>query len=132
MKKVIKAFVLCCGLMTVTTSMAQDVKIEFYTPSIVHVVKGKPTKTLVITAEPEEVAVARKGNTWQSSELTVKQDANGSLTFLTAKGKVLLREDGWSLVRKTLDEWEVSQTFILDKDEAVYGLGTIQNGKMNT
>ena len=131
MKKVIKAFVLCCGLMTVTTSMAQDVKIEFYTPSIVHVVKGKPTKTLVITAEPEEVAVARKGNTWQSSELTVKQDANGSLTFLTAKGKVLLREDGWSLVRKTLDEWEVSQTFILDKDEAVYGLGTIQNGKMN-
>ena len=44
---------------------------------------------------------------------------------------MLLREEGWSLIRKNSDEWEVSQTFKLDKDEAIYGLGTIQNGKMN-
>ena len=68
----------------------QDVKIEFMTPSIVHVVKGTPTKTLVVIAQPEEVAVTRKDNTWSSSELTVRQDPKtGALTFLTAKGKVL-------------------------------------------
>ncbi len=109
----------------------QDVKIEFMTPSIVHVVKGQPTKSLVVIAQPENVNITKKGNATSSSQLTVKQDAQGNLTFLTAKGKVLLREEGWSLIRKNSDEWEVSQTFKLDKDEAIYGLGTIQNGKMN-
>jgi len=105
-------------------AQAQDVKVEFITPSIVHVVKGQPTKTLVITAKPEQVKVVKKGNVTSSSELTVKQDAKGNLTFLTAKGKVLLRE-------KNCDVKEARQTFTLDKDEAIYGLGTIQNGKMN-
>ena len=105
-------------------AQAQDVKIEFITPSIVHVVKGQPTKTLVVTAKPQDVAVTKKGNTTSSKELTVKQDANGNLTFLTAKGKVLLKE-------KECDVLEARQTFTLDKDEAIYGLGTIQNGKMN-
>ena len=99
-------------------------KIEFFTPGIVHVVKGKPTKTLVVIAKPEGVAVEQKGNTWKSSQLTVRQDAQGNLTFLTAKGKVLLRE-------KNCNTAEARQTFVLDRDEAVYGLGTIQNGKMN-
>jgi alpha-D-xyloside xylohydrolase len=66
----------------------------------------------------------QKGNIWSSSELTVKQDAQGNLTFLTAKGKVLLRE-------KNCDVKAVRQTFLLDKGEAIYGLGTFQNGKMN-
>ena len=105
-------------------AQAQDVKVEFITPSIVHVVKGQPTKTLVITAKPEQVNVVKKGNITSSSELTVKQDAQGNLTFLTAKGKLLLKE-------KSCDVKEARQTFTLDKDEAIYGLGTIQNGKMN-
>ena len=103
---------------------AQEIKVEFFTPSIVHVVKGQPTKTLVVTAKPEQVAVTQKGNIWASSELTVKQDAQGNLTILTAKGKVLLRE-------KNCDVKAVRQTFLLDKGEAIYGLGTFQNGKMN-
>jgi len=111
---------------------AQEVKIEFFTPSIVHVVKGQPTKTLVVTAKPQPVDVRRSGNDLSSSELTVRQDPKtGRLTFLTPKGKVLLREADWSITKKKGDEWQVSQTFTLDKDEAIYGLGTIQNGKMN-
>ena len=106
-----------------TTAWAQ-VKVEFMTPSIVHIVKGEPTKSLVVIAKPEQVDVKQKGNTWSSSALTVKQDAQDNLTFLTAKGKVLLRE-------KNCDVAEARQTFTLDKDEAIYGLGTIQNGKMN-
>jgi alpha-D-xyloside xylohydrolase len=112
------------AMVAVFTGWAQDVKVEFFTPSIVHIVKGQPTKTLVITAKPENVAVTKTGNTWKSSELTIKLDTKGNLTFLTAKGKVLLREKECNLA-------EARQTFTLDKDEAVYGLGTIQNGKMN-
>ena len=107
-----------------TTAAWAQVKVEFMTPSIVHVVKGEATKSLVVIAKPEQVAVTQTGNMWKSSELTVKQDAQGNLTFLTAKGKVLLRE-------KTCDVMGSRQTFTLDKDEAIYGLGTIQNGKMN-
>ena len=114
---------LVAGLLSMS-GFAQDVKIEFMTPNIVHVVKGKPTKTLVVTVTPQEVKVVKKGLTTSSSELIVKQDAQGNLTFFTVKGKVLLRE-------KNCDVAEARQTFTLDKDEAIYGLGTIQNGKMN-
>ncbi len=122
MKRVLLSLMMCCVL--VMTSRAQDVKIEFMTPRIVHVVKGQPTKSLVVIAKPENVQCSMTHGLWKSSELTVRQDANGNLTFLTAKGKVLLRE-------KSCDVAKVRQTFTLDKDEAVYGLGTIQNGKMN-
>ncbi len=115
-------------LLLVMTSLAgwsQQVKIEFVTPRIVHVVKGQPTKTLVVTAKKEDVKVTKKGNEQSSGVLTVRQDPKtGSLTFLTSKGQVLLRE-------KSHDVTKVRQTFLLDKDEAIYGLGTIQNGKMN-
>ena len=120
-----KLFSLAIMAIALTQAHAQqDVKIEFMTPSIVHVVKGQPTKSLVVIAQPENVKVTKKGNATSSSQLTVKQDAQGNLTFLTAKGKVLLRE-------KSCDVKEARQTFTLDKDEAIYGLGTIQNGKMN-
>ena len=61
----------------------------------------------------------------EQNVLTIRKDPKtGDLTFLTVKGKVLLKE-------KSCDISKVRQTFVLDKDEAIYGLGTIQNGKMN-
>ena len=108
---------------------AQGVKIEFFTPSVVHVVKypGQPVtpESKVIIAKPQEVKLTRKGSTTSSSELTVKLDEKtGCITFLDAKGKVLLREKSHTFT-------PLNQTFTLDKGEAIYGLGTIQNGKMN-
>ena len=119
-----KRLLLAAAWLLTTACWAQQVKVEFMTPSIVHIVKGEATSSLVVIAKPEQVDVKQKGNTWSSSVLTVKQDAQGNLIFLTAKGKVLLRE-------KSCDVIEARQTFTLDKDEAIYGLGTIQNGKMN-
>ena len=130
MKRYLFLFAAC--LTTIAALAQPDVKIEFFTPSVVHIVKGQPTKSLVITAKPEQVEVIHQGNTWKTSELIVKYDPDmKSFTFCTAKGRVLLREQGWSTIRQNLEEFKVSQTFLLDKDEAIYGLGTIQNGKMN-
>ncbi|SFC39316.1 alpha-D-xyloside xylohydrolase [Xylanibacter ruminicola] len=116
-------------LLAPLTLCAQGVKIEFFTPSIVHVVKypGQPVtpESKVIIAKPQEVKLTRKGSTTSSSELTVQlNEKTGCLTFMTAKGKVLLREKSHTFA-------PLNQTFTLDKDEAIYGLGTIQNGKMN-
>ena len=108
---------------------AQGVKIEFFTPSVVHVVKypGQPVtpESKVIIAKPQEVKLTRKGSTTSSSQLSVKLDEKtGCITFIDAKGKVLLREKSHTFA-------PLNQTFTLDKGEAIYGLGTIQNGKMN-
>ena len=122
-------------------TMADNVKIEFFTPSIVHIVKtpdgaSYEGKSLVVTAQADNVALTRRGNEVRSSELTVRLDAKtNTLTFLTAKGRVLLREKSHHFEQLTsgsdAGKWQVGQTFTLDKDEAIYGLGTIQNGKMN-
>ena len=127
-----KSLFMTAALLLTTVAWAQEIKVEFFTPSIVHVVKEQPTKSLVVIAKPEQVAVTQTGNTWKSSELTVKlEPETQTLVFMTSKGKVLLKEKGISMVRKNENEFEVSQSFFLDKDEAIYGLGTIQNGKMN-
>ena len=128
-------------LLATTIGHAQNVKVEFFTPRIVHVVKYPSAntadgKSLVVTAQPEQVTLTKKGNATSSSELTVRQDPKtGCLTFLTSKGKVLLREKNYVLesiaTGADAGKWKVRQTFTLDKDEAIYGLGTIQNGKMN-
>ena len=117
------------------------VKLEFFTPSIVHVVKTPIGHTyekqgLVVIARPDDVKVTQKGHTVSSDVLTVSLNAKtGALTF-TTKGKTLLREKGMSLFEPRTEgpdsgAYRVTQCFQLDKDEAIYGLGTIQNGKMN-
>ena len=139
--KRLSIIVLCLAIGLMGWSQQANVEVEFYTPNIVHVVKyPTDTKTsvssLVVTAKPEQVEVKRSGNALSSTALTVKQDAKtGSLTFLSAKGKVLLREKDvdFKAIENGNDagKWQVCQRFVLDKDEAIYGLGTIQNGKMN-
>ena len=126
-----------------TSMLAKDkVEIEFFTPSIVHVVKTPDSQTMadvasrVVTAKPEQVSLTRKGSSWSSGELTVRlDDKTGCLTFLTSKGKVLLREKSHSFEQRTdgadAGKYVVTQRFVLDKDETIYGLGTLQNGKMN-
>ena len=117
------------------------VSVEFYTPQTVRVVKSLNGHTyekqsLVVIAKPEDVKVTRNGNTLSSSVLSVKVDPRtGALTFL-AKGKTLLREKGDAILEPRTTgpdagKYCVTQAFALDKDEAIYGLGTIQNGKMN-
>ncbi len=119
-----------------------DVQVEFYAPGIVRVTKtpaGKPLtrESMVITASPENVALTRKGgNTLSSKVLSVSVDPEtGNVTFRDAKGKVLLREKKNEFIERTdgpdKGAYRVSQTFILDKDEPVYGLGTIHDGKLD-
>ena len=117
------------------------VKVEFYTPQIVRIVKSPvghdyTKESLVVIAKPDDVKVSRKGHTLSSEALTVKVDPKtGAVTFATRQGKLLLREKGCSFEPRTegpdAGKYRVTQAFALDKDEAIYGLGTIQNGKMN-
>ena len=117
------------------------VTLEFFTPSIVRVVKSPvgheyQKNGLVVIASPDDVKISQKGNSVSSDQLTVKCDPQtGALTFI-AKKQTLLREKGAPGFQPRTEgpdagTYRVTQTFVLDPDEAIYGLGTIQNGKMN-
>ena len=117
------------------------VTLEFFTPQTVRVVKSPvgldyEKRSLVVITRPDDVKITQKGNTVSSDVLTVKMDPRtGALTF-SAKGKTLLREKGAPTFEARTagpdaGKFRVAQGFTLDKDEAIYGLGTLQNGKMN-
>ena len=147
MKRTVLSAILCMMAAAMTGSPVEmqtsgtTVTLEFFTPSIVRVVKSPIGHTyekqgLVVIARPDDVRITRKGHTVSSDVLTVSLDAKtGALTF-TAKGKTLLREKGACQFepRTTGPDsgaYRVTQCFQLDKDEAIYGLGTFQNGKIN-
>ncbi|EJX07084.1 alpha-xylosidase [gut metagenome] len=74
--------------------------------------------------------------TYQSSLLTVQVNTKvGQITFLDSQGNVLLKEGGYtfSVITDGPDKgrFKVSQEFALEKEEPVYGVGLLQNGKMN-
>ena len=117
-----------------------NVSVEFFTPSIVRVVKSPvgheyTKRSLVVIAKPQDLKITQKGNVVSSESLTVKIDPKTGVVSFSAKGKTLLREKGACTFepRTTGPDagaYRVTQAFQLDKDEAIYGLGTFQNGKM--
>ena len=147
MKRTVLSAILCMMAAAMTGSPVEmqtsgtTVTLEFFTPSIVRVVKSPIGHTyekqgLVVIVQPDDVQITQKGHTVSSDVLTVSLDAKtGALTF-TAKGKTLLREKGACQFepRTTGPDsgaYRITQCFQLDKEEAIYGLGTFQNGKIN-
>lgn len=121
-------------------------EITFYTPSTVRVVKKAPDTSkemglsYVVKAQPEQVKVSKqtKGNVsiYRSAALTVKVNTQThQVSFYDAAGQRLLKE-GTSEFEPIVNgpdsgRYQVRQTFLLDKDEPIYGIGMMQNGKMN-
>ena len=120
-------------------------EVQFYTPSIVRVVKypqAMPeTKSLAVILAPQDTKVKTHESadavTLKSSEITVTLDKRtGALSFADKEGNALLKEQGaplFQLIESGVDkgDYRVRQAFRLDADEAVYGLGQLQNGKMS-
>lgn len=120
--------------------------ITFYTPSIVRVVKqpqanaGKAVDAgLVVVLQPEQVAIKKSENasrlTLQSSQLTVIVDKKTGAIQFRHKGTTLLKEKAFAFQLREhgndAGAYRVDQSFVLGKDEPVYGLGIMQNKKMN-
>ena len=120
--------------------------ITFFTPQTVRVQKAAAGQTparkynFVVTAQPEAVKVktTTKGDivTYASSAITVTVDTRSQkVTFADAKGKQLLAEGAMALtpIAQGPDQgsFRVSQSWALDKDEPLYGVGLLQNGKMS-
>ena len=136
-------FIFTCGLpLCAATMQAQD--ITFYTPNTVRVVKESTQnakaekKSLVVIANPEKVSVkqSKSGSAtiYKSSALTVTVQ-DGKVSFADNKGNLLTSEGNWGFnpIANGPDKGssKVKQTWNIESDEAIYGVGLLQNGKMS-
>ncbi|WP_114792672.1 glycoside hydrolase family 31 protein [Niabella yanshanensis] len=129
----------------ITTTVAGNViDVQFYTPSIVRIVKYPEGKrfdknSLSVVGSPVKASLSAKET---GKRLSVKSDKinlvldleSGNITYRDNKDQLLLTEAGSGFV--PFDDignatYKVKQSFTLDKEEAIYGLGILQNGKMS-
>jgi alpha-D-xyloside xylohydrolase len=131
------------GLKAVINSVG--VEIQFYSPSIVRILKWPEGKTfnkeslsVIKTPQKTSFKIKRDGDNLflKSESLTVILNVKiGTISFTTSSGKQLLGEKDPGVVFTDFNDagvktYSVYQSFGLDKDEAIYGLGQQQNGKM--
>ncbi len=132
------------GLQTSVNNL--EVEIQFYTPSVVRVLKwpkgaNLKKESLSVINAPEKVRlkIEQEGDVAivMSGEINVALNLkSGNISFASPDGKALLNEKqaGASFIDfndKGTKTYSVGQVFSLDKDEAIYGLGILQNGKMS-
>jgi len=123
-----------------TTANGTSVELTFYAENIVRVVKYPAStqpqneKSLVVVMQPEQVKLRKQDGGVASRQLSVTVDAQGNVAF-AATGQPVLRESGADFSRietgNDAGAYKAKQTFRLAADEAIYGLGTIQDGKLN-
>lgn len=158
-KKITGVFTLLCVLLSVraqdfqktqlglkTTIQSQDVEIQFYSPAIVRVIKsphGVPFKkeSLSVNKKPQVSSpeINRKGDIVSLESPAILVDLNlvsGKIEFKNKAGEILIKERDQPTQFAPIkdvnrDSYRVRQSFLLDKDEAIYGLGQQMNGKMN-
>lgn len=128
-----------------TTINKVDVEIQFYTASIARIIKSPAgtsfnKKSLSVIAAPQQVKLNINE---QAGILTVKSErvsvkcnlSSGTINFYTNAGAVLLNEKENSASFKPFNDagsntYNIEQAYVLDKEEAIYGLGQQQKGKM--
>ncbi len=123
-----------------------DVEVQFYSPEIVRILKSPQGNTynkesLSVIKQPEKINIdiSDSGdNVLLASEAIAVQlnTKTGKVTFFLPGEEIpLFTEKDYGIqftpVKDVEDEaYMVRQAFMLDPDEAIYGLGQFENGKM--
>ena len=129
-------------LMGLGINLSNAQEVIFYTPRTVHIVKAKGDQpkqgSLVVTAQPEKVKVRKSTTdgitTYSTSALTVKVEG-GKVAFYDPSGNLLTAEgeSRFTPITEGPDKgaYRVKQSFSVEADEGIYGIGLLQNGKMS-
>ncbi len=122
-----------------------DITVTFFTPRTVHISKvpqGKSVtrRSLVVNATPQAVDVSRGESgsevTASTQELTVRiNKKTGRVSFEALRLKNLLSELSFGFDERTSGPdrgaCRVSTAFLTQRDEPLYGLGTLQDGRLS-
>ena len=129
-----------------TKFQALDVEIQFYSPTIVRILKSPKgiafkKESLSVIKKPESIkfTTQQKGNlvSLQSKKLKVTIDVkSGKVSFNSLAGSALLSETASGASFTDFNDvgsktYNVNQEFKLDQDEAIYGLGQQQRGQLS-
>jgi len=129
-----------------TKIQSMDVEVRFFSPTIVEILKSpedvifrKESLSVIKTPQKTDITFNRQGDVVSMKSDKMEVDLNlltGKVTYLDLNGKILLTEkDYGTQFTPTLDvkkeSFTVRQAFLLEKDEAIYGLGQQQNGLLN-
>ena len=123
-----------------------NVEIQFYGPALVRVLKSpvgkafsKESLTVVKKPQATKFTVNQQGNVvlLKSDKLKVEVDVkSGKISYSTLAGEKLLSEKESGSTFTDFDDagsktYTINQSFILEKDEAIYGLGQQQRGQLS-
>jgi alpha-D-xyloside xylohydrolase len=132
------------GLQCNTQGM--DIRVEFYSPGIVKVYKTpegapyeKESLAVVKTPDNTEITYGMKGDLLTITSAVIEvllNPATGGIYFNTVDGKKLLidKDYGTQFTPKNdagTPSYTVRQGFLLDKDEAIYGVGQVMDNMFN-
>lgn len=121
------------------------IEIQFYTDSSVRILKSPVAtsfrkQSLSVIATPREIKLLTKvkNNELNISSGVIRVNCDretGTIRFYNKKGEQLLQEKKGSAYFRPFNDagdstYTVSQSFVLDKEEPIYGLGQQQQGKM--
>lgn len=121
-----------------------NVELKLYGENTIRIIKyplgksfEKNSLSVIKKEEKSKFSVSENKNilSLKTDDLNILIDAkNGTITYKSVSGKELLKEVG-SDFQPFNDAgnqtYSVSQSFQLEKDEPIYGLGILQNGKMS-
>lgn len=122
-----------------------EVQIQFYSTSIVRILKSPKGRSftkesLSVVKSPENTAlrIAQQGDNVYLSTKKLRVALNvksGALTYYSPTGNLLLKEKEGSTNFTAFNDagnktFSVHQAYTLEADEAIYGLGQQQRGKM--
>ncbi|MBN9300185.1 TIM-barrel domain-containing protein, partial [Dysgonomonas mossii] len=121
-----------------------DIELRFYTQSCVRILKSsqnhqykKESLSVIDNNRAVNIEKRQKGDILilKTPSMHVTLDLiSGQMFFYNTQNKLLLKEKGKPVFTDFDDAGEktfsVSQKFALEKDESIYGLGQLQNGKM--
>ncbi|MBP7507229.1 MAG: DUF5110 domain-containing protein [Prolixibacteraceae bacterium] len=125
---------------------AIEVEVQFFNPSTVRILKWpagttfeKKSLSVIKTPDKIEFSIAQKGDDLILSSEKIKVILNlksSKVSFKNAKNQLLFSEKENSSKFTDFNDagnktFNINQSFILDKDETIYGLGILQNGKMS-
>lgn len=132
------------GGASVSNADGWTTEVTFYSPSIVRVTKypGKTApekKSYSVIMQPEAVALesgkTADGVSMKSASIYATLSSDGKVAFTDLKGNPLLSETAWSHTpcANKVDEgkYKVSQSYKLDSDEVIFGLGQRQCPVLN-
>ncbi|HEU5292383.1 MAG TPA: TIM-barrel domain-containing protein [Cyclobacteriaceae bacterium] len=127
------------------TTETSSIQIQLFSPEIVRVVKSpvghnfkKESLSVIKSPQKVEFSTKQSGNnlTLKTKSLSIVLDLkSGVISYSTVSGNILLQEQAVGNTFTPFDDagsatYTVYQAFQLDRNEAIYGLGQQQKGKM--